>query len=151
MPYESHSRGVSDLKAHLVLTTKDGREVISATMLARLTEIVESVCEKWGCQVLEFNGEVDHMHLLFSYYPQVQLSKFVNNLKTVTSRMIRKEFAAEVARFYQNKPEFWTKSYFLASSGGVTVETWKRYVQNQNPPTGSKKRLSNKGVSNPRV
>jgi putative transposase len=93
---------------------------------------------------------VDHVHLLFSYYPQVQLSKFVNNLKTVTSRMIRKEFASEVAIFYDNKPELWTKSYFLASSGGVTVETWRRYVQNQNPPTVSKKRLSNKRVSNPR-
>jgi putative transposase len=63
----------------------------------------------------------------------VQISKFVNNLKTVSSRLIRKEFANHVEQFYY-KPVFWTGAYFVASCGGVTLEQLKAYVQNQEAP-----------------
>ena len=132
--YRSQSRAVSDLKAHLVLTTKYRRKVITAPMLKRLGEIFQNLCQKWGCEYLEFNGEEDHVHLLFSYYPQMQLSKFVNNLKTVSSLYIRKEFTEQVKQFYWSKPVFWHSAYFIASGGGVTVETLKRYVQEQVSP-----------------
>ncbi|MBW4638114.1 MAG: IS200/IS605 family transposase [Gloeocapsa sp. UFS-A4-WI-NPMV-4B04] len=133
MAYKSHSRAVSDLKAHLVLTTKYRRKVITAPMLIRLNEIFEELCRKWGCEIVEFDGESDHVHLLFSFYPQMQLSKFVNNLKTVSSIYIRKEFVTEVQKFYR-KPVFWHSAYFIASCGGVTVEELKRYVREQDSP-----------------
>lgn len=132
--YTSHSRGISSLTTHLVLVTKYRKRVIDSEMLQRLGEIVSSVCEKWRCDIVEFNGEADHIHMVFSYYPQVQLSKLINNLKTVTSRMIRKEFEERISRVYW-KPVFWTNSYFLASCGGVTIEQLKQYVQNQESPS----------------
>jgi putative transposase len=131
MPYDSHSRAVSDLNAHIVLTTKYRRRVISPEILARMGKILASVCEKWGVEILEFNGEADHVHLLMRYYPQMQLSKFVNNIKTVTSRMLKKEFPAHIKKFYWGTDAFWNSSYFVASCGGVTVETLRRYVENQ--------------------
>lgn len=70
------------------------------------------------------------MHLLISYPPHVQLSKLIANLKTVSSRLIRKEFVTEVERFYR-KPVFWTGSYFVASCGGVTIEQLRKYVEKQ--------------------
>ena len=151
MPYKSYSRSVSDLKAHLVLTTKYRRKVISAPMLKRLGEIFHDLCQKWRCEVVEFNGEEDHVHLLFRYYPQMQLSKLVNNLKTVSSLYIRKEFPEEVKRFYSNKPVFWNNAYFIASCGGVTIENLKRYVQQQDSPTDTEGDLSNRGTSNPPI
>jgi putative transposase len=63
----------------------------------------------------------------------MQLSKFVNNLKTVSSIYVRKEFPAEVQQFYW-KPVFWHSAYFIASCGGVTVDVLKRYVQEQDSP-----------------
>jgi Transposase IS200 like len=60
----------------------------------------------------------------------VEISKLVNNLKTVSSRLIRKEFADVVNRVY-SKPVFWTGVYFVASCGGVTVEQVRKYVENQ--------------------
>ena len=62
---------------------------MNAAVLARMVEIVQATCLKWNCEVIEVNGEVDHIHLLFSYCPQMQISKFINNLKTVTSRLKR--------------------------------------------------------------
>lgn len=129
--YRSSARSVSDLKAHLVLTTKYRRKVIHPAMLARLVQLVDHISEKWGVEVIEFNGEEDHVHLLFRYYPQLQLSKFINALKTYTSTYIRKEFPSEIKRVYWGKSVFWNSAYFVASCGGVTVEVLKQYVQSQ--------------------
>lgn len=142
MAYKSYSRAVSDLKAHLVLTTKYRRKVITVSMLHRLSEIFQELCLKWGCEIVEFNGEADHVHLLFRFYPQMQLSKFVNNLKTVSSIYIRKEFITEIQKFYR-KPVFWHSAYFIASCGGVTVEELKRYVQEQDSPVDTEDPVGN--------
>lgn len=83
---------------------------------------------------MEVNGESDHFHILFEYYPQMQLSKFVNNLKTVTSRLINKKHEEYLKDFYWRDSVFWTKSYFIASCGGVTVEQLKKYVESQDSP-----------------
>ncbi len=77
--FYSRGRSVSDLKAHLVLTTKYRRKVFTAKMLTRLHEITESLLEKWECRLIEINGEEDHVHILFQYHPAMELSKFVNN------------------------------------------------------------------------
>jgi putative transposase len=57
--------------------------------LERLQEILFGLCQKWDCKLIEFNGEKNHIHLLFQYYPQMELAKFVNNIKSVSSRRIR--------------------------------------------------------------
>ena len=149
MSYKSSGRSVCDLKAHLVLVTKYRRKFISPAMLERLAQLMQHICQKWGCQCIEFNGEADHVHLLFSYYPQMQLSKFINSLKSYTSQTIRKEFPCEVKRVYWGKPVFWTSSYFIASCGGVTVEVLKRYVQEQGKSVESTRSLSGSGASSP--
>ena len=117
------------MKAHLLLTSKYRRKVFNAPMLQRLGEIVEDLCQKWDCKLIEFNGEEDHVHLLFQYFPQMELPKFVNNLKTVTSRKLRSEFQEQVNRFY-GKDVLWNSSYFIASCGGVTISTLRRYIEN---------------------
>ena len=111
MSYYSSARSVSDLKAHLVLTTKYRRKVLSAQILETLKDNVARTLGKWGCEMLEFNGESDHVHLLFRYYPSVQLSKLVNNLKTVSSRKIRKEFFNDLTSIYGSKKTLWNSSY----------------------------------------
>lgn len=131
--FVSSGRAVSDMKAHLVLTTKYRRRVLNATMLTRMGEIMEDLCEKWNCKLIEFNGEENHIHLLFQYLPQMEIPKFVNNLKSVTSRRIRSEFADEVEQVYW-KNVLWNESYFIASCGGVTVSVLRKYIENQDTP-----------------
>ena len=81
-------------------------------MLERLHEIFEDLLGRWDCRVIEFNGEENHVHLLFQYHPSLELSKLVNNLKTVTSRRLRSEFEERVSEFY-TKDALWNGSYFL--------------------------------------
>ncbi|MEG5038301.1 MULTISPECIES: IS200/IS605 family transposase [unclassified Microcoleus] len=127
------ARGVSDLKCHLVLTTKYRRKVLTDLMLTRLEEIFKDLMEKWEGRLVEFNGERDHVHLLLQYTPQTEPSKLINNLKTVSSRYLRKEFVTEVEKVYW-KDVFWTNGYFIVSCGGVTGEQLKKYIEGQNRP-----------------
>lgn len=140
--FVSSGRSVSDLKAHLVLTTKYRRKVLTGEMLQRLTDVVIDLCEKWNCKMIEFNGEADHIHLLFQYYPQLELPKFISNIKSVSSRRLRVEFADQVRKFYR-KPVLWNESYFIASCGGVTVSVLKRYIEQQDSPGSTVSGASN--------
>jgi len=131
--FVSSGRSVSDLKAHLILTTKYRKDVFTRVMLTRLNEILEELLIKWECKLIEFNGEENHVHIWFQYHPNVMLSKLVNNVKTVTSRRLRKEFSEQVNAVYW-KDVFWNGSYFIASCGGVTISTLKKYIENQKTP-----------------
>jgi len=133
MAYNLSSGACFSLQMHLVLVTKYRRKVITAEVLQRLEEIFHATCLKWESRIIEFNGEVDHVHLLIEYNPKVQISKFVNNLKTVSSRLIRKEFEEHLKSVY-SKPVFWSGAYFVSSCGGVTLTQLKRYVQQQDSP-----------------
>ena len=129
----SKGRSVSDLKAHLVLTTKYRRKVFTGEMLKRLHEVFLDLLVKWDCKLVEFNGEEDHIHLLFQYHPDVALSNLVNNVKSVSSRKLRQEFVERVNQFY-HKDVLWNSSYFVASCGGVTISTLRKYIENQDTP-----------------
>ena len=131
--FVSKGRSVSDLKAHLVLTTKYRRSAFTALMLERLHSIFEELLIKWDCKLIEFNGEDNHVHLLFQYHPDLELSKLVNNLKSVSSRKLRQEFSEHLENYY-SKDVFWNGSYFIASCGGVTVSTLRKYIENQQQP-----------------
>ncbi len=131
--FVSKGRSVSDLKVHLVLTTKYRRKVFNTEMLNRLHEILEDLLSKWDCKLVEFNGEADHVHVLFQYHPDIALSNLVNNLKSVTSRKLRQEFADYLASIYW-KDVFWNGSYFVASCGGVTIQALRQYIENQSRP-----------------
>lgn len=124
---------VYNISIHLVLVTKYRRKVITDDVLRRLHEIFAETCKKWDCVLVEFNGESDHCHLLIDINPKVQISAFANNLKTVSSRLIRKEFLDHCNQFYK-KPVFWKIGYFVSSTGGANLETVKRYIKEQNQP-----------------
>lgn len=121
---------VYDISIHLVLVTKYRRKVINTEVLARLEEIFRATALKWDCEVTEFNGESDHVHMLIDINPKAQISKLANNLKTVSSRLIQKEFKEHVTKFLY-KDAFWKIGYCVSSTGGASIETIKQYIQNQ--------------------
>jgi REP element-mobilizing transposase RayT len=66
---------------HLVFLTKYRRSVLSGRALRILRDDFESVCLTLGVELIEVNGEDDHVHLLVKYPPALQLSHLVNELK----------------------------------------------------------------------
>jgi len=121
------------LVVHLVFVTKYRREALSDQALCIIEESCRKVCRDFESDMLEFNGENDHVHLLISYPPKVAISRLVNSLKGVSSRHVRVAQLPEVTAMLWGK-HFWSPSYFAGSAGGVTIETLKQYVQDQDRP-----------------
>jgi len=118
------------LHYHLIFVTKYRRPCLDQAMLAAFQAIADRLCVQWRCQLLECNGEPDHVHLLVETEPTTPLTKLINNLKTVSSRLLRRDYDAHLARHYR-KPVLWSPSYCLISCGGAPLEIIKQYIQNQ--------------------
>ena len=128
--YNRNRHAIYKLTYHLVVVKKYRHPCISESLLNRLKEITNDLFQRWNCQLIELNGESDHIHILFEAPPQIQLSKMINSYKTVTSRLIRKEFEEHLKSYYW-KPYFWSRSYLVISTGGATVEVIKKYIEEQ--------------------
>lgn len=87
---------VFNIHAHLVFVTKYRRDVFTKNMINDLKPIFEKVCLDFEAELIEFDGEDDHVHLLANYPPKVALSSLVNSLKGVSSRMIRKKYHSQI-------------------------------------------------------
>ena len=74
------------MHVHLVFVTRFRHKVFQDAHLMRLEEIMRSVCSDFECELVEFNGEVNHVHLLVNFPPKVASSRPVNSLKGVSSR-----------------------------------------------------------------
>ena len=130
---KSGAHSVYDLKYHLVLITKYRRKCFTESMLTVLEALVESHCKKWGVELIEFGGESDHIHLLIDMPPTIEPAKFIGNLKSVSSRIMRKYFQSHLSLYFW-KPLLWSSSYCLLSVGGAPIEKLKDYIQNQERP-----------------
>ncbi|MEM7768960.1 MAG: IS200/IS605 family transposase [Cyanobacteria bacterium P01_A01_bin.37] len=126
MDYRRENHSVSDLKAHLIFVTKYRQKVLSARGLNVIENACRSVALKMGFQILEFNGEADHVHLLIEYPPKLSISQMANALKGVSSRLYGQ---AGLPKPY-GKKSLWTPSHFSASVAGAPIEGLKQYIEN---------------------
>ena len=129
--YHKNRHAIYKLQYHLVVVTKYRHSVLTGELSDRLVQISRKVVEDdWKCRILEINTDKDHVHILFEASPQTQLSKLVNNYKTVTSRLLRKEFSSALEK-YDCKDRFWSDSYFLSTVSETTEEAVRIYIQEQ--------------------
>ncbi len=134
--YRNTRRAVFNLTVHIVLVTKYRPKVIDAAMKTELERVFKSVLNSWDSELVEFNCEADHAHLLVSFPPHKLLSSLIANLKATSSKTMWRKFESKVSKFY-SKRVFWTGAYFVASCGGVTIDVLKKYVQEQDCPDSS--------------
>lgn len=90
------------------------------------------VCADFEAQLIEMDGEDDHVHLLVEYPPKVAVSNLVNSLKGVSSRLLRKERPDIQMRYW--KGVLWSPSYFASSCGGAPISIVRQYIEQQQTP-----------------
>lgn len=127
--YRKERNSVTDLKAHLICVTKYRRGVFDNDALNLVEESFKSVAEKMNFQILEFNGEKDHVHALIEYPPKLSISEILNAIKGVSSRKY-----GQAGFKKPHKDALWSPSYFAVSVGGAPVEVLKEYIKNQSRP-----------------
>lgn len=127
--YRTGRHCVFALHVHLVFITKYRRDVLSELAIQDLRYIFAKVCDDFEAQLVECDGEDDHVHLLINYPPKISLSKLVNSLKGVSSCRLR-SFRPEITGRYR-KGVLWSPSYFAASCGGAPLDIICKYIETQ--------------------
>jgi putative transposase len=107
------------------------RTILTDESLAIIGKSFREVAESMDFQIIEFNGEADHVHALIEYPPKLSISQIVNALKGVSSR----RYGQAGFKKPYGKTALWTPSYYASSIGGAPLEVLKRYIQEQEKPS----------------
>jgi len=124
---------VSLLHAHLVFVTKYRRPVFTDAMLIFTEKTMHGVCADLDSELVQFNGEADHVHLLVAYPPTVAISALVQRLKGRTAYAVRREYTGVCVRA-RMRGHLWSPSYFAVSCGGAPLSIIKQYIDGQARP-----------------
>lgn len=118
------------LQYHLVLVTKYRNPVLTGRVKDTVYEMIRRTCRERDAEIIEMNGEPDHVHVLFDACPDLDIMELVNVMKSRTARIARRDNPQEVAKYYW-KPYFWSDSYFITSVGVNTAKVVKEYIEAQ--------------------
>ena len=127
--FDTNSHSVYLLHYHLIMCVKYRRKVIDNEISDRLKEIFLHIAPSYNVTLEEWNHDIDHVHILFRGQPNTEISKFINAYKSASSRLIKKEYPDIRKSLW--KEMFWSQSFCLISTGGVTVDVIKQYIQTQ--------------------
>ena len=129
MNLDTNFHSVFLLNYHLVFVTKYRKKVIDDDISNRLKEIFEKIAPNYKIYVIEWDYDLDHIHILFKGEPKTEISKFINAYRSASSRLIKKEFPDIRKKLW--KEYFWSRSFCLLTTGGAPIEIIKKYIQSQ--------------------
>ncbi|MFJ7971852.1 IS200/IS605 family transposase [Psychrobacillus sp. NPDC096389] len=129
MKLDSNNHSVFLLHYHLVLVVKYRRNVFDDTMSDYAKDMFVRLSENYNITLVEWNHDVDHVHILFKAHPNTEMTKFINSYKSASSRLIKKDFPKVKKKLW--KEMFWSRSFCLLTTGGSPIDVVKKYIENQ--------------------
>lgn len=127
----THGRGyVYSIQYHIVWCVKYRHKILTPKIEKRLIEILNMIAEYENFQILEYNTDKDHIHLLVNCSPQHYIPNIIQKLKGISSRLLMKEYG-EVLKRKLWGGHLWNPSYFVATVSENTEEQIRKYIQNQ--------------------
>ena len=128
--FDKTSHAVSTLNYHLIICVKYRRKVFDNDKIVNeLKTRTRKIAEGFEIVIINQECDLDHTHILFKTKPSCNLTKFINSLKGATSKALRNKFPEIKKKLW--KDVFWSKSYCLITTGQVTLDQLKKYVENQ--------------------
>jgi putative transposase len=133
MKLDNNAHSVFLLNYHLVLVVKYRNKVFDKNISNRAKVIFEYISQNHNITLLEWNHDIDHIHILFKAHPKTQISKFINAYKSASSRLLKKEYPDIRKQLWKDK--FWSQSFCLITTGGAPSEVIKKYIESQGRKT----------------
>ena len=118
-----------DVKVHLVWVPKYRKPALRGEVAIRVRDLLRQIAMEHEIHIVSGKVARDHVHLLVSYRPQVPISKIVQWLKGISSRVLLQEFPHLRKQFWGR--HFWARGYLAVSSGTITDEMIQEYIEQQ--------------------
>ncbi|HFJ9436129.1 IS200/IS605 family transposase [Bacillus thuringiensis] len=129
MKLDNNNHSVFLLYYHLVLVVKYRRNVFDDDMSDYAKDMFVRLSENYNITLVEWNHDVDHVHILFKAHPNTEMTKFINAYKSASSRLIKRDFPQVKKKLW--KEMFWSRSFCLLTTGGSPIDVVKTYIENQ--------------------
>ena len=129
MKLDNNNHSVFAMYYHLILVVKYRRKVFDDILSDYAKLIFERLAQGYNITLLEWNHDVDHVHIMFKAQPNSELSKFINAYKSASLRLIKRDFPEIRQKLW--KEYFWSQSFCLLTTGGAPIEVIRKYIETQ--------------------
>ncbi len=129
--YRRGSHSVYKLTYHVIFVTKYRKKVITDEIGDFMKNYAAYLCGRMNSELISAETDADHMHLLVSMPPDVAPVKLINSLKSQLSKEVKNTYRTHVEKYLWGDSPFWSASYFCATTGSVSLETVKKYIEDQ--------------------
>ena len=129
MKLDNNNHSVFSMYYHLILVVKYRKKVFDDSISDYARSIFEKIAPSYNISLLEWNHDVDHVHIMFKAQPNSELSKFINAYKSASSRLIKRDFPEIRQKLW--KEYFWSQSFCLLTTGGAPIEVIRKYIETQ--------------------
>ena len=123
-----------DCKYHIVWITKYRYAVLGGEVGERVREVIREIARSADMVIHAGAVNRDHIHLLVTIPPHLSVSRAVQFLKGKSSTRLLREYPSLRKKYWGQ--HLWARGYWVATSGNVTDEVWKQYIENQDVETG---------------
>jgi putative transposase len=127
--YRKGSHTVYQCHYHFVFIPKYRKPVLRGEVAVALRDLVREICKSYDIEILKGHVRPDHVHLLLSVPPTMSASRVMNAIKGKSSIRLMRNFRELNRQFWGR--HLWSRGYFVATSGNVTDEILKRYIEDQ--------------------
>ena len=129
MELDNNNHSVFSMYYHLILVVEYRRKVFDDSISDYAKSVFEKIAPSYNIFLLEWNHDVDHVHIMFKAQPNSELSKFINAYKSASSRLIKKDYPEIREKLWEEY--FWSQSFCLLTTGGAPIEVIKKYIETQ--------------------
>jgi putative transposase len=119
----------SDLKVHLVWIPKYRKQVLTGEVAIRVRDLIRQIAAEHELEIISGKVARDHVHVFLSHRPTQKISQIMQWLKGTSSRMLLQEYSHLRKKFWGR--HLWARGYLAVSSGTVTDEMIKQYIDEQ--------------------
>ena len=127
--YKKQSHVVWKCDYHIVWTPKYRFRILSGIVKEQVENDIKMLCEWKGCEVIELNVQLEHIHLVVSIPPKVSVSVMMGTLKGKLAIKIFKSYPGLKKKPYWGN-HFWSRGYFV-NTVGIDEDLIRRYVKYQ--------------------
>lgn len=129
--FDKGTNGIYSLHYHFITCVKYRKPVFERDdIVSDLKQLIEQISSEYGVTVIEQECGKDYIHILFKCAPTLNFKDYIQALKGRTARYLRSNYSEYLSTLLWGK-HFWSPSYFLATTGNVTIDVLKQYVESQ--------------------
>ena len=126
MRWTHSNKAIYNVGYHLIWCPKYRKKVLEGDIMKRLKQILNSKAKEISIEIDTMEIMPDHVHLFVRANPTLAPHFIVQQLKGVSSNILRKEFPQ-----LMKIPTLWTRSYYCESIGHISEKTIKQYIEDQ--------------------